>query len=51
MKIRTTDLHPTPKGAWLGWNRVMPEVVRGPRTENAEVFANFGLGPENEVYD
>jgi hypothetical protein len=25
----------------MGWNRVMPEVVRGTRTENAEFFCGL----------
>ena len=29
----------------MGWNRVMPEVVRGTRTEPAEFFADFRAWP------
>jgi hypothetical protein len=46
--LRTsTHLRPAPRGAWMGWNRVMPEVVRGTRTENAEFFADFRAWPSS----
>ena len=46
LNLRTsTHLRPAPRGAWMGWNRVMPEVVRGTRTENAEFFADFRAWP------
>jgi hypothetical protein len=38
-KIRTsTRLHPAPRGAQMGWNRVMPEVMRS-------FFADFRAWP------
>jgi hypothetical protein len=38
-KIRISNrLHPTPRGAQMGWNRVMPEVMRS-------FFADFRAWP------
>jgi hypothetical protein len=34
----------------MGWNRVMPEVVRGTRTENAEFFCGLqGLAQKDQA--
>jgi hypothetical protein len=39
LKIRISNrLHPTPRGAQMGWNRVMPEVMRS-------FFADFRAWP------
>jgi len=40
VKIRISNrLHPTPRGAQMGWNRVMPEVMRS-------FFADFRAWPK-----
>ncbi|NDC39665.1 MAG: hypothetical protein EBZ48_16765, partial [Proteobacteria bacterium] len=35
-------LHPAPRGAQMGWNRVMPEVMRS-------FSRTSGLGPESTL--